>query len=58
MMSDMIYVISWEIIKSGKVREQVFLDKEEFEEFFQTIIGSKDYKLLEAYKLDLEDQIL
>ena len=32
-----------------------FIDKEEYEEFLKTIIGNKNYKLLDSYKLDLEE---
>ena len=28
MMSDYIYIINWEIVRSGKVREKTFIDKE------------------------------
>lgn len=56
MMTDYIYIINWEILRSGKVREKTFLDKKEFDEFVRYIIGNKNYKLLEAYKLDLEER--
>ena len=55
MMTDYIYIINWEILKSGKVREFSTLDKEEYEEVLKNIIKSNKYKLLEAYKLDLEE---
>ena len=54
-MTDYIYIINWEILRSGKVREKSFIDKEEYEEFLKTIIGNKNYKLLDSYKLDLEE---
>lgn len=53
-MTDYIYIINWEIVRSGKVRERAFIDKEEYEEFLKKIIGNKNYKLLDSYKLDLE----
>ncbi len=56
MMCDYIYLVSWEILRSGKVREKAFLEKEEYDEFIKYIVGHKSYKLLEAYKLDLEER--
>ena len=53
MMCNYVYIINWEILRSGKVREKVFLDKEEYKEFLKKIIENKNYKLLESYKLDL-----
>lgn len=55
MMCDYIYIVNWEIIRSGRVREFTTLDKEEFDVFVSNIIKSSKYKLLEAYKLDLEE---
>ena len=56
MMCDYIYIINWEIVRSGKVREKAFLDKEEYEDFLKVILESKEFKLLESYKLDLEEE--
>ena len=53
MMCDYIYIINWEIVRSGKVREKTFINKKEYEEFLKKIIENKNYKLLESYKLDL-----
>ena len=55
MMCDYIYIVNWEIKTSGKVREATFLDKAEYDEFVKKIISNSRYKLLEAYKLDLEE---
>ena len=55
MLCDYLYVLDWEIIENGKIIERTFLDKEEYEEFLKLIIGNKRYKLLETYKLDLEE---
>ncbi len=55
-MCDLVYIINWEIVRSGRIREKCFLEKEEFEDFLKVIIESKEYKLLEAYKLDLEEE--
>ena len=53
MMCDYVYVINWEILRSGKVREKVFFNKIEFDNFVKHILANSRYKLLEAYKLDL-----
>ena len=58
MLCDYIYIVDWEMVESGKVREKTFLDKKEFDEFIKVILESKRYKLLEAYKLDLEEERL
>lgn len=53
MNNNCVYIVNWEILRSGKIRERVFLDKEEFETVVKNIQASSKYKLLEAYKLDL-----
>ena len=55
MMSDYIYIVNYEIIPSGRVREKVFLSKEEYIEFKNNIVKSSRYNLLEAYVLDMEE---
>ena len=55
MLTDYIYIISWEILRSGRVREFTTIDREEYEEVLNNIIKSNKYKLLEAYKIDLEE---
>ncbi len=58
MMCDYIFIVSWIIKRNGKVREKSFLDKKEYDEFIKYIVGHKEYKLLEAYILDLEEENL
>ena len=53
-MKKSIYIINWEILKSGKVREFTTFDFEEYEEVKKNIINSNRYKLIEFYALELE----
>ncbi len=54
MMNDYMYIISWEIVKSGKVMEKSFLNKEEYENFKKQLLNDSKYKVLEFYVLDLK----
>ena len=48
MMCDYIYIINWEILRSGKVREFTTLNKEEYEEVLKNI------RMLHLYTHQLE----
>ena len=53
MLTDYIYIISWEIKRSGRVREFTTLDEQEYKEVLKNIINSNRYELLEHYVLEL-----
>lgn len=52
-MKNTIYIINWEIIRSGKIREFSTLDKQEYEEVLKNINNNNRYKLVEHYELEL-----
>ena len=52
-MKNTIYIINWEIKRSGKVREFSTFDEEEFREVLKNIENSDRYELIEFYKMDL-----
>ena len=53
MKNNWVYVISWEIKRSGRVREFTTLDEQEYKEVLKNIINSNRYELLEHYVLEL-----
>ena len=53
MKNNMFYTIVWEIKRTGRVRDFVTFDKQEYEEVLKNIENSNRYKLLEHYKLEL-----
>lgn len=53
-MKKTIYVVNWEILRSGKVREFTTFDYGEYREMIHTIMESNKYELIEFYAMELE----
>ena len=54
-MNNTIYIINWEILRSGRIREYSTFDYKEYKDMIRTIEKSDRYKLIEFYALYLED---
>ena len=56
MFTDLLYIISWEILRSGEKKECVFIDKECYNRQKSYLLEHKErYKILESYTLDMEE---
>ena len=59
MFNDNLYVISWEILRSGEIKEAIFIDKECYNRQKGYLLEHKErYKILESYILDMEEVAL
>ena len=53
-MKNTIYIINWEILRSGRIREYSTFDYKEYKDMIKTIKENDRYKLIEFYVLKLE----
>ena len=59
MFTDLLYIISWEILRSGEIKEAIFIDKECYKRQKSYLLEHKErYKILESYILDMEEVAL
>ena len=56
MFTDNLYIIVWEILRNGEIKECTFIDKECYNRQKSYLLEHKEYyKILESYVLDMEE---